>query len=364
MLVVALFFLSGLHLVMLRLGYENHRSAKAAITSSFSDRQSLQYRSKLSLAGARFLNGRLFTKTALKGRWTVVAFVTPWCDSCEAALKRLTTESPLPGMKSLFILPASNSIVARGWAKLLPAWMRKKGEVIYLRPEALTLVACCGSPSVYPTTLILDPEGRIRYWQHGAIYRKNDEDQLEEVIRRLGKAGTRRGKVAVSEIALRERMGEKEIPAELWKQLRHRGLVKGEGELSIITFLADDRARDRGRIASVLRFINAPSVGLSFIHPAALTRETRRGISLSYLQGCSVYADPNGEIAKKLDVQRLPATLVFAGRKIVYHDAGQLDYGIGPDLESDLCTILASWLEEGEGKRGAYEASQLKGGEA
>ena len=342
--------LAGLHLIAIGLGRYSHMQAPPVGDKLVGQSENpIAFMRKFEFLGAYDLDGRIFSTGHLRGRWTLVVFVSTDCGLCGNATQFLKAGRFKVGSETLqtvFVMAASSARAARLWSRLLPHWMRQAGDVLYTPPGA-DLLSYCRTPGItYPTAILLDGQQRIRYWQHGFTRDpySPDGDHLKGALERANAAAGCGGYLDADKLVPRIPQSQRSPSASALGRLGAvRAGASAGRELLVAVFLSGDASRDEARIRSVSRFRSAPSIRIVFIVPTHQSSLQAAGTSLSYCSGFPVIPDADHSLAQTFGVARRPAAVVVDGNTVVYNDSNPANGRGGQSFENDMCWMLLGW---------------------
>ena len=124
------------------------------------------------------LGGEQVTDSTLRGRVVLVNFWATWCLPCRAEMPLLQAMANRHGAAGLVVLGLS---VDRGGADAVSTFLRQRGITYPVAIVGRDVEAAFGGMQGYPTSVLLDRTGRVRYKVLGPLAMAS----LEPAVRRL-----------------------------------------------------------------------------------------------------------------------------------------------------------------------------------
>lgn len=112
------------------------------------------------------MNGKLWTLSALRGKWVLVNFWATWCGPCLKEMPDLERFSHSPTARRMIILAVSESLASH---KKIVSFLRKYQITYTVLNDPFGEVADSYHVRGLPTSALISPKGHLMWVMEGAI---------------------------------------------------------------------------------------------------------------------------------------------------------------------------------------------------
>ncbi|EQD31808.1 AhpC/TSA [mine drainage metagenome] len=112
------------------------------------------------------MNGRVWTLSALRGKWVLLNFWATWCGPCLKEMPDLERFSHSPAARRMIILAVSESLASH---KKIVSFLKKNQITYTVLNDPFGEVADAYHVRGLPTTALIAPNGHLLWEMEGAI---------------------------------------------------------------------------------------------------------------------------------------------------------------------------------------------------